>query len=70
VQTVLSFFKINSLMPLSVSIVEKLNYYIANAPVNSIGYKIRVECCNTLGLIGEQIDYGMDLWTKVFPPLE
>jgi hypothetical protein len=57
-------------MPLSVSIVEKLNYYIANAPVNSIGYKIRVECCNTLGLIGEQIDYGMDLWTKVFPPLE
>jgi hypothetical protein len=51
-QTVLSLFKINSLMPLAVSIIDKLNYHITNAPVSSVGYKIKVECCNTLGLIG------------------
>ena len=68
-QTMLSFFKINSLIPLAVSIIDKLNYHIINAPVNSFGYKIKVECCNTLGLIGEQIDYGLDLCSKVMPPL-
>lgn len=51
-QTVLSFFKINSLMPLASAIVDKLNYHITNAPVNSVGYKIRVECSNTFGMIG------------------
>ena len=30
--------------------------YLHNAQNNSIGYKIKAECCNSLELIGNQID--------------
>jgi hypothetical protein len=64
-QTLLSFFKIDSLLPLAPSIVDKLIYHVNNAPANSLGYKIRVECANALGLIGEQIQNGADLEDRV-----
>lgn len=69
-QTILSFFKIDSLLPLAPSITDKLIYHMSNSPVNSLGYKIKVECANALGLIGEQIQNGADLEEKVKPVLE
>lgn len=57
-------------MPLTPSITDKLIYHINNAPVNSLGYKIRVECANALGLIGEQIQNGADLEERVRNALE
>lgn len=36
--------------------MNKIIAYISLAPSNSQGYKIKAEVCNSLALIGEQID--------------
>ena len=70
-QTVLSYFNINNLIPLLENIVNKTISYLNIAPVNSIGYKIRSEVCNVLALIGEQIDQnGVSIQERVFKVLE
>jgi hypothetical protein len=52
VQTILSFFGINNLIPLLENILNKILSYLPLATPNSTGYKIKAECCNALGLIG------------------
>lgn len=45
--------------------------YIGLATPNSSGYKIKAECCNALGLIGEQIDKnGLQVYSKVIKVLD
>jgi hypothetical protein len=67
----LSFFGINNLIPLLENICAKIISYISQAPANSMGYKIKSECCNALNLIGEQIDKnGLSVWAKVTKVLE
>jgi hypothetical protein len=55
-QTILGFFNINNLLPLLQQIVNKVVSYISLAQPTSIGYKIKGEVSNCLGLIGQQID--------------
>lgn len=65
-QSVLSFFGINNLIPLLESIVAKIIQYIGLATPNSAGYKIKAEGCNALGMIGEQIDKnGLQVYSRV-----
>jgi hypothetical protein len=70
-QTVLSYFNINNLIPLLDNIVNKILSYTALAQNNSQGYKIKAEASNALGLIGEQIDQsGVAVQEKVTKALE
>lgn len=69
-QTVLSYFNINNLIPLLENIVNKAISYLNIAPINSTGYKIKSEVCNVLALIGEQIDQnGVSIQEKVIKVL-
>lgn len=64
------FFNINNLIPLLQQIVAKVLGYISLAQPNSTGYKIKGEICNTLAVIGEQIDRnGLEVYDKVIKAL-
>ena len=59
----------SNLEPLAEGIIDKLAHFLNNAPSNSLGYKIRSECCNTLGMAAEQLT-SIELEPKVVPVLE
>lgn len=51
-------------------IVGKILSYVQLAQPNSTGYKIKGEICNSLAVIGEQIDRnGLEVYDKVFKSL-
>lgn len=70
-QTVLGYFNAINLIPLLENIVNKVIAYIGLALPNSLGYKIKAEACNSLALIGEQIDQnGVTVLERVLKQLE
>jgi hypothetical protein len=70
-QTVLGYFNIINLLPLSENIVSKILTYISAALNTSIGYKIKSEACNALALLGEQIDNnGIAIYEKIIKVIE
>ena len=51
--------------------VSKIISYLNAAKSNSLGYKIKAECCNTLELIGSQIDRnGLPIYDKIIRIIE